>query len=211
MVRTSTAGMGCVRRIGLLFSGLVALGVGGCATQDSRPYHQTVTISTVPAGAACLVTGGAEPIVEVAATPAAVHLPESGRDVRVFCAAAGHAPAAAVLPAELDVGRVALATALAGPAPVAGLLIAGGGRRYPSALTVTLPVIRFATAEERDAFFAARAEEGRRHFDQPIKANKAMCRADEFGCQHMIAGMERARDEELARLEALRTSTPPAP
>jgi hypothetical protein len=35
-----------------------------------------------------------------------------------------------------------------------------------------------------------------------------MCRADEFGCQHTIAEMGRARDEELARLEELRKATP---
>jgi hypothetical protein len=35
-----------------------------------------------------------------------------------------------------------------------------------------------------------------------------MCRPDEFGCQHMISEMERARDEELARLEELRKATP---
>lgn len=198
-----------MRRIGLLFCGLAASGLGGCASRDSGP-HQTVTISTEPAGAGCLVTGGAEAIAEVAATPAAVRLPQSGRDVRVFCTAAGHAPAAAVLPAELDLGRVALATALVGPAPVAGILIAGGGRRYPPGLTLTLPPMRFASAEARDAFFAARAEEGRRHFEQPIKANRSMCRPDEFGCQHMIAGMERARDAELARLEELREATPVA-
>ena len=65
--------------------------------------------------------------------------------------------------------------------------------------------------QDRDRFFADRAEESRRHFDQPIRANKGMCRSDEFGCQHMIAEMERARDEELARLEKLREATLASP
>jgi hypothetical protein len=197
-----------VRRIGLLFSGLAVLGLVGCAPTASRPYHQSVTVGTEPAGAACLVTGGAEPIAEVASTPAVVALPQSGRDVRVFCTLAGREPAATVLPAELEVAKLALVTALVGPATVAGFMMAGGGRRYAPSLTVALPAMRFATAEERDHFFAARADESRRHFDQPIRAHKSMCRPDEFGCQHMISEMERARDAELARLEELRKATP---
>ncbi len=81
-------------------------------------------------------------------------------------------------------------------------------RGYAPKLDVALPPMRFATAQDRDRFFAGRADESRRHFDQPIRANKSMCRPDEFGCQHMISEMERARDEELARLEELRKATP---
>ena len=73
---------------------------------------------------------------------------------------------------------------------------------------MALPAMHFVTAQDRDRFFAGRAAESRRHFDQPIQAHRSMCRPDEFGCQHMIAEMERARDEELARLEKLREATP---
>lgn len=199
-----------MRRSQVVMLAVAATVVAGCVGAEHRP-HQTVRLSTEPAGAACLVTGGAESIAEVAAAPAEVRLPQSGRDVRVFCTSDGRAPTAVVLPAELQTAKLALATALVGPAPVAGILLGGGGRRYAPTLTVALPPMRFATAEERDRFFAAQAEASRNHFDQPIRAHKGMCRPDEFGCQHMIAGMERARDEELARLEALRAATAPSP
>jgi hypothetical protein len=70
--------------------------------------------------------------------------------------------------------------------------------------------MRFAGAQERNLCFAARAAETLRRFDQPIRAHKAMCRTDEFGCQHMIAGMEHAKGQELSRLEALHEATPAA-
>ncbi|MBD0275263.1 MAG: hypothetical protein ICV73_25475 [Acetobacteraceae bacterium] len=188
---------------------LAMAGLCGCAASELRPRH-AVAISTEPAGAACLLTGGAEPIAELSATPAVVKLPQSPRDVRVFCTLAGHAPAIGTLPAELDSARLAAGLALTMVSPLAGASSGAIQYRYPPALNVVLPTIRFATARERDRFFAVRADESRRHFDQPIRAHKAMCRADEFGCQHAISEMERARDQELARIEALREAAAPA-
>lgn len=188
---------------------LATAGVSGCAASELR-HHSDVTINTEPAGAACLLTGGAEPVAELSATPAVVKLPQSPRDVRVFCTLAGHAPTSGTLPAELDSARLAGGLALTMVSPLAGASYGAIRHRYPPALNVTLLAMRFGTAEERDRFFAGRVAESRRHFDQPIRAHKSMCRPDEFGCQHMIAEMERARDEELARLERLRATTPPA-
>lgn len=200
-----------MRRFRALLSTMAVAGLCGCtATAQQRPHH-TVTINSEPAGAACLVTGGAEPITEVAATPAVVRLPQSPRDVRVFCTSSGHAPVAAILPAETEAREVAAAVLLYGAAPAAIGTLMGTARSYAPRLDVTLPPMRFATAVDRDRFFADRAAESRRHFDQPIRANKGMCRPDEFGCQHMIADMERARDEELARLETLRDATSASP
>jgi hypothetical protein len=190
-----------------LVAALVA-GVCGCAPSDLR-RHFDVTIATEPAGAACLLTGGAEPVGAVPAAPAVVRLEQAPRDVRVFCTLAGHAPVVAVLPVGPDRGKLvsaAVVAAVAGPMYAEPVL--GGAHRYPSRLDVALLPVRFATADERDRFFANRMDESRLHFDQPIRALKSMCRADEFGCQHTIAEMGRARDEELARLEELRKATP---
>ena len=200
-----------MRRFRALLSTMAVAGICGCtATAEHRPHH-AVTIHSDPAGAACLLTGGAEPITEVAATPAVARLPQSPRDVRVFCTSPGHAPVAAILPAETESKKVVAAALLYGAAPAAIGTMMGAARSYAPKLDVTLPPMRFRTAQDRDRFFADRAEESRRHFDQPIRANKGMCRSDEFGCQHMIAEMERARDEELARLEKLREATLASP
>lgn len=188
-----------------IFAGL-ALGASACTGPQHRP-HQTVALSTEPAGAACLVTSGADAIADLPATPAALRIPQGIREVRIFCTAPGHEPTATILSGEVDVARVAVAAALIGPVPVAAVALSGGAHRYRPEFHVALPPMRFATGQERDAFFAARVAEGRRHFDRPIQANKAMCRADEFGCQHRIAEMERARDEEMSRLERARAAT----
>ncbi len=198
-----------MQRFRASFSALLMAGLCGCAAAELRP-HNSVTISTEPAGAACSVTGGAEPIAELAATPAAVRLPQSPRDVRVFCTLPGHEPVAAALPAVLDAKHVAGTVLAFGAAPALAGMMMGAGYSYAPALNVTLLPMRFATAQDRDRFFPVRADESRRHFDQPIRAHKSMCRPDEFGCQHMIAGMERARDEELARLKTLQEATPPS-
>ncbi len=196
-----------MQRLRASLSALAVAGLCGCTGPQHRPHH-AVTISTAPAGAACLVTGGAEPIAELPSTPAVVLLPQSPRDVRVFCTSPGHAPVAASLPAEVDAMQVATATLAFGAAPALAGMMMGAGYRYAPKLDVTLTPMRFATAQDRDRFFSVQADESRRHFGQPIRAHKSMCRPDEFGCQHMISEMERARDEELARLEELRKATP---
>lgn len=198
-----------MQRFQASLSALVVAGLCGCTGAQHRPHH-AVTISTEPTGAACLLTGGAEPVAELSTTPAVVELPQSPRDVRVFCTLAGHAPAVGTLPAELDSTRLAVGLALTAVSPLAGASYGAIRHRYPPALNVAMPAMRFVSAQERDVFFAGRAAESRRHFDQPIRAHKSMCRPDEFGCQHMISEMERARDEEVARLEKLRAATPPA-
>ncbi len=197
-----------MRRFRALLSMMAVAGLCGCTATAGRRPHHVVTISSDPAGAACLLTGGAEPITEVSATPAVVRLPQSPRDVRVFCTSTGRVPVAATLPAEMDAKQVTGTMVAFGAAPAIGGLMAGAGYRYAPTLNVALSPMRFSTVQDRDRFFADRAAEGRRHFDRLIRANKGMCRSDEFGCQHMIAEMERARDEELSRLEALRGATP---
>ena len=200
-----------MRRFRALLSTMAMAGLCGCtATAEHRPHH-AVAIHSEPTGAACLLTGAAEPIMEVAATPAVVRLPQSPRDVRVFCTSPGRAPVAATLPAEMDAKQVTGTMVAFGAGPALAGLMVGAGYRYAPTLNVALPPMRFASAQDRDRFFADRTAESRRHFDQPIRVNKGMCRADEFGCQHMIAEMERARDEELARLEKLREATPASP
>lgn len=204
-----------MQRLRASLSALLVSGLCGCAVQDTRRYFD-VAISTEPAGASCLLTGGAEAVTEAPATPAVVRVPQAPRDLRVFCTAPGHAPAEAVLPVEFDRRQLAAAGVMVAVTPLmyaggmAGAMIAAA-QRYPERLVVQLRAVRFATEAERDAFFAARAAESRRHFERPIGALKATCRADEFGCQHTIASMERARDEELARIEALRAATAPSP
>lgn len=188
-------------------SALGIVGLCGCMSPEVRPHH-AVTVSTEPTGAACLVTAGAEPIAELPSTPAVVRLPQSPRDVRVFCTLPGHAPVVASLPAQIDAKQVAATTLGFGAGPALAGMMMGAGYSYAPKLDVTLPRARFETVRDRDRFFAGRADESRRYFDQPVRAHRSMCRPDEFGCQHMIAGMERARDEELARLEKLRETTP---
>jgi hypothetical protein len=168
-----------------------------------------VTIATEPAGAACLLTGGAEPVGAVPAAPAVVRLEQAPRDVRVFCTLAGHAPVVAVLPVGPDRGElVSGGGGRRGGGP--DVRCAGAGRHAPLPVQARRRAAARAVrhADERDRFSANRMDESRLHFDQPIRALKSMCRADEFGCQHTIAEMGRARDEELARLEELRKATP---
>ncbi len=107
-----------VRRLQASLSALVMVSVCGCAELHERPRH-AVTINTEPAGAACLLTGGVEQIAELPSTPAVVRLPQSPRDVRVFCTSPGHAPVATTLPAETEAKQVVAAALLFGPAPAA--------------------------------------------------------------------------------------------
>ena len=125
--------------------------------REVRPHH-AITISMNPAGTGCLVTNGAEPITQLQTTPAVVRLPQSPRDVRVFCTAPGHAPVVATLPAELDAKQVSSAAQLFGAAPAAAGLMMGAGYSHAPKLDVILLPARFATTQDRDRFFAGRAD-----------------------------------------------------
>ncbi|MBC4019310.1 hypothetical protein [Siccirubricoccus deserti] len=97
----------------------------------------------------------------------------------------------------------ALAGGLGG---LAGAAFSGDGFRYPPALHVALPPQHFPSADARDRFYTARADETRAYFDPDIRGQRSVCGAGEFGCEQVISAMEAARDGELAQLEALRTA-----
>lgn len=181
------------------------LALGACAETDTRRHM--VAVSTDLPGAACTVTRGGEPVAVVPTTPGTAALSFSAKDARLFCTMGGYAPATAALPAEAIPERLALYVLAGGIGGLAGGAMSGDAHRYPASINVVLPPIRFTTADERDRYFAARAADTRGHFDALLRVERSLCGSNEPSCQQRIGEIERAREAELAQIEAAKVST----
>jgi|GEM_PF-6874122 len=201
-----------------------ALMLAGCDSPSLRDAKSwPVHVVTLPAGARCLITVSKETVVEIAATPADVRLPKSPLDGRMLCTLPGHRPLLAAIPAQPiagAAGQAALAGAASGVvsqaiiqhtvnAQGAALGAATGlGMAYlTGALHVYQPVVNQALqpmpAAEKPGELAAMAARIRVFYDPVIASQKSMCPAGDFACETPIAAMIKARDTELAMLQAL--------
>ncbi|MES2714045.1 MAG: hypothetical protein V4653_20885 [Pseudomonadota bacterium] len=207
-------------QIGAALGGLLLL--VGCASSASdnsalgdaarpAPWGGQVTIASEPAGARCAVTNAGAPVATIASTPAPVVLPRGTSVLEVACSAPGRADTTAALRPGRDF-------AVHHPMPVgtgtiqnAVAVRTGSTRRYFDT-TVHLPPASFASAAERDAWFAARADALR------AAAAPAIARAERAPLSTIDDGAaERAYlDADLARLDQQRlaagvTTAPAAP
>lgn len=145
--------------------------LAGCGTmsaqQDGRAlegaakppaWNGTITLASNPAGARCTVTRDNAQVAQIAATPGNVQLARGNAPAVVTCAAPGHLETAVTLRPLRDWGLHHHQPS--GPAGAVNHredLRSGRTRRFYD-VTVDLPPASFASAAERDAWFAARAQ-----------------------------------------------------
>ncbi|MBR0681244.1 hypothetical protein GXW74_12180 [Roseomonas eburnea] len=159
------------RPAGLAVPGLAALLVlAGCGTYHVRAdgaalngeqappaWNGAVTVSSDPAGASCTVTRAGAQVAQITA-PAQVRLERGNSPAEVSCTAPGRVATAVTLRPLRDFGvQHHQATGPMGSLNHAEDIRTGRVRRFFD-VTVALPPASFATAAERDAWFAARAE-----------------------------------------------------
>lgn len=191
----------------------VALNAALRAANPQPPWNGEVTVASEPAGAACQVRRGERVLAELAATPATVRLDRSHDVLELRCRAAGHLEAVALLRPEDDpaVFRMAPNGIIGATATLISLATAST-MRYPGAVTVALAPEVFASDAARDAWFAARREAVLAARAAPLAAARDRCHAQADGaCEPGLEVLERAQQEELARLEAQRARTRIAP
>lgn len=159
------------RRVAALPALLGLMLLSGCGTYHIRAdssaldgqqkppeWNGTITISSDPAGARCSVTRDGSLVTEIASTPANVQLQRGNSPAVVSCSAPGRMPTTETLrplrdfglhhhqptgPNGIVQGRIDIET--------------GRVRRFYDT-TVALPPASFASAADRDAWFASRAQ-----------------------------------------------------
>jgi hypothetical protein len=184
---------------------LVAL-LPACATITTGT-SQSIAVMTEPPGASCTLSRDGGVIAVVNPTPGTVTVSKSTRDIAVNCSRPGHLPGVASHTAQfqgMTVGNVLLGGLIG-----FGIDAASGALSYyPASLTLALPPETFATEQSRESFFSQRQAETRRIFDERIRAVDTGCGPGErAACNERMQALSRERDEELARLNALRLVT----
>lgn len=184
----------------------IAVGLPACATITTGT-SQSIAVLTEPPGASCTLSRDGGVIAVVNPTPGTASVSKSTRDIMVNCTRQGHLPGIASHVAQfqgMTVGNV-----LIGGLIGFGIDAASGALSYyPANLTLTLAPDSFYSEQSREGFFAQRAAETRRLFDERIRAVDTGCSPGERQtCNERIQSLGRERDDELARLDAQRRNT----
>jgi hypothetical protein len=130
-------------------------------------WNGSITVASQPSGASCIATRDGAQVAQVT-TPAQVRLERGNSPVELRCTAAGHLDTVVTLRPLRDFGlHHHQATGPVGSQRHAEDIRTGRVRRF-SDVTVALPPASFATAGERDAWFAARAQAIRAAWAVPI-------------------------------------------
>ena len=123
----------------------------GCATVISGDETDT-QISTDPVGAECELTG--DDYHEVVVAPANVELDSDAAPVLVVCRKEGYRESQQEIDTSMD-GSIFGNLILGGVIGVVVDAAAGSGMKYPDAVDLVMKPLSFATAEERDAWYAS--------------------------------------------------------
>jgi hypothetical protein len=166
----------------------------------------TTYIETNPEKARCVLHG--QDFKRVVNTPDSIALPAGAAPITVSCAADGYRPATAVLDTKID-GWIFGNIIFGGLIGLAMDAARGAGFKYPPKFSIVLEPEEFKSLAERDAWYDARLAETRTRWDAAIKKALDGCPSnneDKSTCERRAAAAEKNRDEELAELEARRSS-----
>lgn len=184
------------RKTGLCVLGVLAL--GGCATV-TRGSSQNTTILTEPADASCVFRRDGAVIGVVNPTPGTLSIEKGHKPIEVACSKDGYASASGTIGAHfaaMTLGNVLIG----GLIGIAVDAASGASAEYEPSLTLKLVPLVFATAAERDAFFAERRSQ---FLEQTHKARDLLAASCHAGDCARALGL--AEDEErtgLARIDA---------
>lgn len=169
------------RRLGAAPALLGLLLLGACGTRhiqvdnlalDGQPkpaaWNGTIAIASDPAGARCTVTRNGAEVARVAATPGNVQLARGNSPAQVACSAPGRMDTTVTLRPLRDFGlHHHQPTGPVGAMNHREDIASGRVRRFDD-VTVAMPPASFASAAERDAWFAQRAQAVRAGWATPI-------------------------------------------
>lgn len=180
------------------------LGASGCATTGGGTT-QGIVINTDPQGANCSFTRDNILVAQINSTPGVALVTKAFGAIGVLCKKAKYQDLAVTL--ESKVTSEALNNfyfIFAGLYGVAVDAASGAMYKYPASLTFTLIPVEFATAAERDAFFARMSESFEQDFKVALEQIQRNCGDD---CENKLRAAEVGRKSKLAEIEERRLLT----
>jgi len=171
--------------------------VAGCATITTSS-HQSLEVTTEPAGAICKITRGATALGVVNPTPGKVDIAKGSGRLSVACGKEGYLPASAEAEAQFQ-GMTLGNILLGGLVGVAVDASSGAMYFYPGSVRVVLVPARFDTAESRDRFFEDLSARVTKRAADAISQLTKTCTTEQ--CKKEIREIEQVRDRQLADFE----------
>lgn len=186
-----------------LFASTAGL-ISGCATVTTGST-QSITISTIPEGATCLMVREDETIGAINGTPGTVTVDKDKDPISIECTLAGHMETIESI--ESNFQGATLGNVILGG--VIGIAIdAGSGamNKYPTSVELVLIPESFATVEERDEFFNKILAKLDEQAEIQLKKVEQQCGDDEFHCDEQRKKVEDAATERRKSLEQKRSA-----
>jgi hypothetical protein len=177
----------------------MAIAVTGCATVIAGT-SQDIRIVSDPPGAECRVTRD-EVALAVVTTPATVNVPRSKRDIMAICRKEGLADSTEMIPSTIHGGTVGNVIA-GGIIGIAVDAASGANNEYRRVTFVAFAPENFASADERDRYFADMTSRVSATADAELKRVMEGCPQSkrEF-CAIEADGVREARQSALESIE----------
>jgi hypothetical protein len=190
-----------VQRIGLALVVTTSALLSGCATV-TKGSSQTVTIDTRPPGATCTLTRGGKKLAIVNPTPGSISVEKASEAISVSCIREGYQESAGTLESSFQTmtfGNILLG----GLIGVAVDAASGALHEYQPMVTITLIPVEFASAADRDAFFANMKAEFLTEFKEVTTRIEGICDTP-YNCDRQLKAAEVAKEARLSDIEKKR-------
>ena len=190
-----------VQRIGLALVVTASALLSGCATV-TKGSSQTVTIDTRPPGATCTLTRGGKKLAIVNPTPGSISVEKASEAISVSCIREGYQESAGTLESSFQTmtfGNILLG----GLIGVAVDAASGALHEYQPMVTITLIPVEFASAADRDAFFANMKAEFLTEFNEVTTRIEGICDTP-YNCDRQLKAAEVAKEARLSDIEKKR-------
>jgi hypothetical protein len=179
----------------------LSLVTGGCATITTGGF-QTISVMTEPEGADCTFARDGIVIARVNPTPGAVLVGKGSGPIAVLCRKDGYHDTAGTTGSEFQ--AMTLGNILLGG--LIGVIVdAGSGAmmKYPESVTFVLVPQEFASATDRDAFFANLSRTFLVEYEEVVGRIRKSCAPTD--CEQQLRAADTGRTAKLAEIEQKRT------
>lgn len=175
-----------------------------CATITTGT-DQSITILTDPAGADCQLTRDGMAIAIANPTPQTVRIDKSVKAIQVVCRKDGFHPVHQNLASVfqgMTIGNI-LFGGIIGVVVDAG---SGAMHQYSESIEILLVPTRFASAQERDAFFETAQTKVKTKVAAAVSKVRETCSAEgSEGCDSKVKAVEKQGEAEMLRLDSYRS------
>jgi hypothetical protein len=171
----------------------------GCAT-ITKGTNQPLTVNTEPSGAKCVLNRAGVQIGMVDPTPGTVQIGKVHTPIAVDCKMAGYDDTGERVESRFQM--MTLGNILIGGIIGFGVdALTGAMYDYPTAITVALVPVAFASAAERDAFFNRQRDAADKDAEEFKKRLRAECKE---ACEAQLKAVDDAAAAKRAEIETRR-------